>query len=410
MIDHPSSDLKGSKGSVLQGKRVVHCVTSSVALVKAPEVTRELLRFGAEVNVVMSPESKNLIHPNLMEWASGNSVVTDLTGRLEHVALGECSDLILICPATSNVINKIACGIADDPVTAVISTGIGSRKPIVIVPAMHESMYQHPILVENIRKLEDLGIIFVKPRMEEGKAKIADTNKILFIVMRVVGENADKLKGVRVMVTAGPTEEKIDPIRSITNSSSGKMGLALAEEAAIRGAKVTLVYGAGYIEPPSFLDVIPVKSGGEMYNTVCNELKRNFYKVFISAAAVSDFFLDPIKKDKIKTKGRTSLNLRLKVSPKIINQVKKVSSKTFLVAFKAEYRKTDKILIESGRSLMKNSGADLVIANDIGRKGSKFGSEKIEVILIGQKVTPLKLDTKPKIASRILDEIGKRII
>ena len=410
MIDHPSSDLKGTRGSVLYGKRIVHCITSSVAVVKAPEVTREMLRFGADVDVVMSPESKNLIHPNLMEWASGNKVTTSLTGKLEHIALGEGSDLILVCPATANVISKIACGIGDDPVTAVISTAMGSKKPIVIVPAMHESMYHHQILDENISKLKDLGIIFVNPRIEEGKAKIADTSSILFTLMRQIGENAGTFKGLRIMVTAGPTEEKIDPFRSITNSSSGKMGIALAKEAAIRGAKVTLVYGKGHTEPPSYLDVIPIKSGREMYDTVSSELNRNFFKVFISAAAVSDFFLDPSKKDKIKSKAGVPLNLRLKVSPKIINQVKKVSPKTFTVAFKAEYRKSDKILIESGRSLMKNSGVDLVVANDIGRKESEFGSEKTEVILIGRKVTLLGLDTKPKIAARILDEISERII
>ena len=194
MIDHPSSDLKGTHGSILHGKRIVHCITSSVAVVKAPEVTREMLRFGAEVDVVMSPESKNLIHPNLMEWASGNKVTSSLTGKLEHVALGEGSDLILVCPATANVISKIACGIADDPVTSVICTAMGSKKPIVIVPAMHESMYQHPILAENISKLKGLGIIFVNPRIEEGKAKIADTSNILFTVMRQIGEKAGTFK------------------------------------------------------------------------------------------------------------------------------------------------------------------------------------------------------------------------
>ncbi len=409
MIDHPSSDLKGTHGSVLYGKRIVHCITSSVAVVKAPEVTREMLRFGADVDVVMSPESKNLIHPNLMEWASGNKVTSSLTGKLEHVALGEGSDLILVCPATANVISKIACGIADDPVTSVISTAMGSKKPIVIVPAMHESMYQHPILNENISKLKNLGIIFVDPRIEEGKAKIADTSTTMYTVMRQIGENADTLKGMKIMVTAGPTEEKIDPVRSVTNSSSGKMGIALAKEAAIRGANVTLVYGAGHTEPPSYLEVIPIKSGGEMYDAISKELKRNSYDVFISAAAVSDFFLDPSKKDKIETKDGVSLNIQLKVSPKIIDQVKKISPKTFLVAFKAEYRKSDKLLIESSRNLMKNSGVDLVVANDIGRKGSEFGSEKTEVILVGEKVTPLELDTKPKIAARILDEISERI-
>ncbi|MFQ6011301.1 MAG: bifunctional phosphopantothenoylcysteine decarboxylase/phosphopantothenate--cysteine ligase CoaBC [Nitrososphaerales archaeon] len=406
MMDHPSSDIKGTKGSILHGKLITHCITSSVALIKAPEVTRELLRSGAEVQVVMSRESRNLINPNLMEWASGNPVVTKLTGKLEHVSLGENSGLILVCPATANVISKIACGIDDDPVTAVVSCGFGSRTPIVLVPAMHESMYEHPILVENITKLEKLGVDIVVPRVEEGKAKIADTERILFAIMTKIGEKAGTMRGLNLMVTAGPTEEKIDPVRSITNASTGKMGIALAEEAALRGADVTLVYGPGLIQPPSYLDANQVRSGREMYDAVRKELKRKFYDVFISAAAISDFLPDPAKKEKIQSKDGAPLNLKLRVSPKLIDQVKQVSSKTFLVAFKAEYRKTDKALVSSSRALMKSSRADLVIANDIGRKGSEFGSETIKAIMIGRKVTPLKLGTKRRIAARIMDEIS----
>jgi phosphopantothenoylcysteine decarboxylase/phosphopantothenate--cysteine ligase len=180
---HPSKDIIGSKSNILKGRKIALCVTGSVAAIKCPEIARELMRQGAEVYVVMSSMAQKIIHPYLMEWATGNPVVTELTGKIEHVALaGEGVgkvDLVLVAPATANTISKIACGIDDTPATTVVSTALGSGIPVMVVPAMHESLYRHPVVTENIRKLQSLGIEFVGPRVEGGKARIAETKEIV---------------------------------------------------------------------------------------------------------------------------------------------------------------------------------------------------------------------------------------
>ncbi len=234
MSTHPSKNIIGTTGKELKGKRIALCVTGSVSAVHSPEIARMLMRHGAEVFTVMSPMAREIIHPYLMEWATGNEVITELTGKIEHVALaGEHSSrvhIVLVAPATANTISKIACGIDDTTVTSVVSTAFGSNCPIIIVPAMHESMYNHPILNNNIKNLKALGVQFVGPRIEEGKAKIAGTREILDAVINKLASRND-LSGMRVLVTAGATAEHIDPVRVITNKSSGKMGVAIAEEA-----------------------------------------------------------------------------------------------------------------------------------------------------------------------------------
>jgi phosphopantothenoylcysteine decarboxylase/phosphopantothenate--cysteine ligase len=176
---HPSEDIIGTKGNELEKKKIVLCITGSVAAVKSPEICRELMRHAARVFVVMSKMAQKIIHPDLMEWASANPVVIELTGKIEHVALCKEADMLLVAPATANTISKIACGIDDTPVTSVVSVAFGARIPIVIVPAMHESMYKHPILEQNIQKLRSLGCEFVGPEIEEGKAKISPVEKIV---------------------------------------------------------------------------------------------------------------------------------------------------------------------------------------------------------------------------------------
>jgi phosphopantothenoylcysteine decarboxylase/phosphopantothenate--cysteine ligase len=233
-----------------------------------------------------------IIHPYLMEWATGNTVITELTGKIEHVALAgkhpQKADLVLVAPATANTISKIACGMDDTTVTSVVTTALGSRIPIIIVPAMHETMYDHPILAENIRKLLALGLIFIGPRVEEGKAKIAKTDEIVDAVINRLAFRQD-LAGLRILITAGPTVEHIDPIRVVTNRSSGKMGVAMAEEALSRGAEVTLVYGSGTEAPPSRAHLLTVETTEQMHAAVVSELKSKNYNVVIAVAAAADW-------------------------------------------------------------------------------------------------------------------------
>lgn len=414
MSVHPSKDIVGTKGKELKDKRIVLCITGSVAAVQCSEIARTLMRHGAEVFTVMSPMAQKIIHPYLMEWATGNAVVTELTGKIEHVALvGEHpkkADLVLVAPATANTISKIACGIDDTPVTSVVSTAFGSNTPIIIVPAMHESMYNHPILTENINKLKALGIEFVGPRIEEGKAKIAETKEIANAVIRKLAVKQD-FSGLRVLVTAGPTVEHIDPIRVITNRSSGKMGIALAEEALDRGAEVTLVYGLGRATPPLDADVISVETTEQMREAVISELKSKKYDVVIAVAAAADWTVKKPYSYKVSTHKLHSLDLKLKPTKKIIDHVKKVSPKTFLVAFRAEYKLSKKELIESAYKRLLQANADLIVVNDVGKKGAGFGTETNEIFIVDKKKKAIHAPLAPKreVATKILDVVNEKI-
>ncbi|MEM3725741.1 MAG: bifunctional phosphopantothenoylcysteine decarboxylase/phosphopantothenate--cysteine ligase CoaBC [Candidatus Bathyarchaeia archaeon] len=408
MQSHPSKDILGTKSETLKGKRIVLCITGSVAAVQCPEIARALMRHGAEVFAVMSPAAQKLIHPHLMEWATGNAVVTELTGKIEHVALVGTrearADLVLVAPATANTISKIACGIDDTPVTSVVSTAFGSNTPIIIVPAMHESMYNHPVLIENIKKLKALGVEFVGPRIGEGKAKIAKTREIVDAVIRKLAAKKD-LAGLKVLVTAGPTVEHIDPVRVISNKSSGKMGVAVVEEALSRGAEVTLVYGLGTVSPPLGAKVIRVETTEQMYEAVVSELKAQKYDLVVAAAAAADW--TPVKafSRKVSTHGVRSLDLKLKPTVKIVDAVKKLSPKTFLVAFRAEYNLLEKELIESAYERLRRADADLIVVNDVGKEGAGFGSDTNEVFIVDRdkKTVHVPLAPKREVAKKILD-------
>ncbi|MEM3507130.1 MAG: bifunctional phosphopantothenoylcysteine decarboxylase/phosphopantothenate--cysteine ligase CoaBC [Candidatus Bathyarchaeia archaeon] len=402
-MGHPSKDIIGTKGDELKGKKIVLCITGSVAAIESPKIARELMRHGAEVFTIMSKMAKRIIHPYLMEWATGNPVVLELTGKIEHVSLLNKADLVLIAPATANTINKIACGIDDTPVTSATSVALGLNKPILILPAMHASMYNHPVLIENIEKLEKLGVKFLKPRIEEGKAKIVALEEVLEAVIAMLYEK--DMKGLNVLVTAGPTIEHIDPIRILTNKSSGKMGIAIAKEAFRRGAKVTLIYGPGLIQPPHNIKIIHVETSKEIYDKVISELESNEYDIFVSAAAVSDFMLEKPYSYKINTHNVNELKLELKTVPKIVEKVKKISPKTFLIIFKAEYKVSNEELIKSSYDLLKEVNADLVVGNDVARKGVGFRTETNEVVIVESNcnVEYIPLTSKQKIAKRIFD-------
>jgi phosphopantothenoylcysteine decarboxylase/phosphopantothenate--cysteine ligase len=411
---HPSKDIIGAKGNELSGKSIILCVTGSVAAVKSPEIARELMRHGAEVYPVMTASAQKIINPNLLEWATGNSVITELTGKVEHVALAGDhqwkADLVLVAPATANTISKIACGIDDTPVTSVVSTAFGSDIPIIIVPAMHESMYKHPIIAENIEKLKSLGVEFVGPKIEEGKAKIADTEDIVNAVIRRLTHPKDLLKK-RILVTAGPTLEYIDPIRVITNKSSGKMGVAIAEEAFRRGADVTLIYGRGTTSPPVGIRVVNVETSEEMYNALVKELSSQNYDIVVACAAVADFTPERAFEHKVSSRAVSELVLKLKPTPKIIDVVKQVSPRTFLVAFKAEYALSNEELVERAYETLKASNADLIVANDVGRPGVGFGTDTNEVFIVDRErnVIHIPLTTKREIAKKLMDIIVKSL-
>lgn len=411
---HPSRDIIESLGVDLRGKFIVHCITGSVAAVQSPEIARLLMRHGAEVVAVFSEAAHIIIHPYLMEWATGNPVITELTGAIEHVALAgeheEKADLILVAPATANTISKIAMGVDDTPVTSTVTTAFGTGIPIMIVPAMHASMYNHPIVRENIKKLEDLGVVFIGPRLEEGKAKIATTKEVVSAIIQKIGAKHD-LGKKQFLITAGPTIEYIDPVRIVTSKSSGRMGVELAKAAYERGANVTLVYGRGSVPPPEGVKVIPVETTQEMADAVAAELETTKFDVAIAAAAVADWKPKQPQKDKVPTEKTATLSVTFQPTPKVVDIIKKKQKSAFLVLFKAEHQVSDDELITRAHARLKTAKADLILANDVGRKGVGFDTKTNELFVIdkAKEVIHIPKTSKKKVAQQILDIILKRI-
>jgi len=407
---HPSKDITETKGTILRGKTICLCLTGSVAVITAPIVARELMRLGAEVITVMSKAATELINPSIMHWATGNPVITKLTGAVEHVflagdrpnATGK-ADLILVCPATSNTISKIANGIDDTPVTTVISTAFGSDLPIVVVPAMHESMF-HPIIEQNIIKLKKYGIDILGPRISEGKAKVAKVDDVIDRVIDLVIAKKD-LDGMKVLITAGPTREAIDSVRFVSNRSSGKMGVELAKEAAARGADVLLIAGKCMVKIPDYIQTINVISTEDFIKSVKDELSYKDYNFFISAAAISDYKPVECIDGKISSDKVEELKVNMKLTPKIIDVARKKNYKTFIVAFKAETNVSRTELINRAYARLLKSDADLIVANDIGREDIGFMSKDNEVYIIDKQkhITHVEKNTKRYIASKIID-------
>ncbi len=381
----------------LEGKTIVLGITGSIAAVRCVELARELRRHGADVHAVMTQAAQKIIHPEAMRYATGNPVVTEITGDVEHVefcGIGGKAQLLLIAPCTANTIGKIAHGIDDTPVTTFATTAFGSGIPILIVPAMHGSMYDHSIVIENIGKLTELGVEFVNPILEEGAAKIASNEETVLRVERAIGGKT--LAGKCILITGGATAEAIDPIRVLTNRASGKTGVELALLAFRRGADVTLVH-RGCIGIQGICE-FNVESTQDMTDTVIEELGKG-YDLLISAAAISDF---TVKQAKNKIKSDKGVTLSLKPAPKLIKQVRSKYPGLKIIGFKAETGVTEDELIGRARKSMESSALSMVVANDVSKGG--MGTDTNEVYLVDDGIKKAS-GTKHEIAKEIMDKI-----
>ncbi|HKM51526.1 MAG TPA: bifunctional phosphopantothenoylcysteine decarboxylase/phosphopantothenate--cysteine ligase CoaBC [Candidatus Bathyarchaeia archaeon] len=404
-------DILGIEGPELKGKKILLAVTGSVSAYRAPDIARLLIRHGGEVIAVMSDMAEQIVHPNLLEWATGNSVVTKLTGKIEHIeyTTGESkADLLLIAPCTANTVGKIANGIDDTPVTSFVASAIGANQPIVIALAMHATMYEQPIVQGNIRRLTELGITFVEPTLEEGKAKLASPERILQAVLDAMPRK--DFQGRKVLITAGPTIENIDPIRIITNPSSGKMGAALAFEAVRRGATVTIIHGPITTTLPRQARTISIHTTNEMYNETVKQLQSSNYDVVLATAAPSDYAPKTVEK-KISTDEHRKLTLELYATQKIVDDIKKVSPNVFLVAFRAQAGLSREELVTDGYARLKQASANLLATNDVGRTDIGFGSDYNEVTLINAKGENRIIErrTKREIAKQLLDAVSDNL-
>lgn len=421
MSSHPSGDIIAGHGTGLSGRRIALLMTGSVAVLRVVDAARLLMRHGARVQAVMSAGARRLIHPNLVEWATGHPVVTRLTGAIEHVALaGNVAapvDLVLVAPATANTIGKIAAGIDDTPVTTVVTTAMGEGIPILVVPAMHEPMYRHPIVTDNIRRLTELGVRFLLPTIAEGKAKIASPEDILSATQGIIGAGA-ALAGYRVVVTVGRTVEYIDPIRVVTNNSTGKMGMAVAAAAANAGADVEVVYGKGTAPVPPGVRVRRANTAEDMLRETNAALADavedvgDARTVLIATAAVGDWKPRETASAKIPTSSSEVLTVHFVPTPKIIDAVKGRFPGLFLVAFRAQHDLEREALFADARARMGRAEADLIAVNDVSRDGVGFESDTNELFVLDPEgaVTPIPKADKAAVGRSLVALIADRLI
>ncbi|MBN1941582.1 MAG: bifunctional phosphopantothenoylcysteine decarboxylase/phosphopantothenate--cysteine ligase CoaBC [Candidatus Diapherotrites archaeon] len=398
---HPTLWIKGISGNSLANKRIVLGICGSIAAVKCIELVRELIRNGASVRAVMSAESQRIIHSNAMHYATGEHPVTELSGAVEHVAeFGEkgCADLLLIAPCTANTLGKIACGIDDTPVTTFATTALGSKKPIVIVPAMHESMYANPAVVSNIAKLKNMGVAFVEPLHNEFAAKFPSKKEILLECKKALSQKP--LAGKNVVIASGALQEDIDPVRILTTRASGKTGVELAKEAYRLGAEVTLIHSnsLGF----SGIKEIRTRTNREMHSAVLSALQGADF--FLSPAALNDFC---VKAQENKISGDAPVQLKLGCAEKLVDEARKKFPLLFIVGFKAETNISAEKLLECAKQKMASAEMQLVVANDVGKQG--IGEETNNVILVSRSSCRAVSGKKDLIAREIWKEAVKLI-
>lgn len=388
-------------------KSVLLCVTSSIAAYKSALTARLLVNSGYNVNVIMSRNATEFITPLTFERLTNNRCIVDTFEEnysydVKHISLAKQSDIAVIAPATANIIGKIANGIADDMLSTTI---MACKCPVYIAPAMNTNMYENPIVQSNIERLKSFGYNFIEPQSgmlacgDVGKGKMAEPEIIAEYVYRETECEKD-LKGKRILVTSGATMERIDPVRYITNHSTGKMGCALARQAMLRGADVTLIAGSMTAEPPMFVNIINVKSAEDMFEAV----KDNFDKcdIVIKAAAVADYTPAVTYDNKVKKKDG-DMSIELKRTKDILKYLGENKKNQFLCGFSMETEN----MVENSVKKLKKKNLDMIAANNLKVKGAGFGTDTNVVTLITENdICELPIMSKSQVADEILTKIS----
>jgi phosphopantothenoylcysteine decarboxylase/phosphopantothenate--cysteine ligase len=384
---------------MLAGTNVALGVSGSIAAVKTVELAHELRRQGAEVRAVMTDAARGIIHPWALEFATESPVVTEITGSVEHVELcgyDGWADVLLLAPSTANTIGKIAAAVDDTPVTTTATTALGADVPVVVAPAMHEPMYDHPGVLDAIERLESWGVAFVDPRIEEGKAKIATEEAIVLDVARAIGDRP--LDGKRVVVTSGPTTEAIDPVRVLSNRASGRTGRAVAKACYVRGADVTLVHDGPAVP---YADTIAVESAAEMIEAVRSAVDGGA-DALVSAAAIGDYTVDAASE---KIRSGQELTLELDPTPKLIDTIRSEHPDLPIVGFKLETSGDDDAMIEQARETLDRAGLTFVVAND----ASVMGSDRTRVLFVSADDVAEHAGDKEAIGGRIAEALADEL-
>jgi phosphopantothenoylcysteine decarboxylase/phosphopantothenate--cysteine ligase len=384
---------------MLEGVSVALGVSGSIAAVKTVELAHELRRQGAEVRAITTPAAEGIIHPWSLEYATENPVVTEITGSVEHVELcgrDGWADVFLVAPGTANTVGKMAAAIDDTPVTTTATTALGAGLPVVVVPAMHEPMYDHPGVLDAIDRVEEWGVRFVDPRIEEGKAKIADEQSIVTEVARATTE--DSLAGERVVVTSGATTESVDPVRTLSNRASGRTGRAVARACYVRGAEVVVVHDGPALP---WATVERVESAAEMVEDTLAH--ADGADALISAAAISDYTVETVG-EKIRS-GREELALELEPTPKLLDTVRAEHPELPLVGFKTETDADDDQLRERARRIQNRAELAFVVGND----ASVMGERDTRALLVGGDDSELVEGSKDELGARVADRVATHL-
>lgn len=391
--------------------KIVLGISGGIAAYKAPELVRRLRDAGAEVRVILTPNAARFVSPLSLAAVSDHGVIIDQwgdagRGGVDHIDLARWAELLLIAPATANILAKLAVGIADDALT---TYALAHRAEVLVAPAMNTFMLGHPTVRENIETLRARGVGIIEPVDgllacgDEGAGKMPDV-PVLVDHVRAYFASRD-LEGKTVLVTAGPTREAIDPVRYISNRSSGKMGYAIAEAARRRGARVTLVSGPTAVPVPAGVDVTRVRTATEMHAAVM--AAAPLHQIVIKAAAVADFAPTEVADRKIKKGAADELTITLRKNPDILADVARMNPRPFIVAFAAE---TD-MVEQNAREKLQRKGADLIVANDVADMSIGFDSDQNEVLVIGREGAVVRIEKAAKavIANRLLDVIVQRL-
>lgn len=391
---------------MLQGKTVLLGVTGGIAAYKMPNVARMLKKLHCNVHVLMTQNATNFITPTTFETLTGNKCLIDTFDRnfefsVEHVALAKQADLVLIAPATANVIGKIANGIADDMLT---TTVMACTCKIQVAPAMNHNMYHNPIVQDNLDKLKRFGYEIIDPvcgmlaNGDTGDGKMPSEETLVEYVLKELAFPKD-MEGLKVLVTAGPTQESIDPVRYITNHSTGKMGYAIAKMAMYRGAEVTLVSGPTALEPPMFIETVPVVSARDMYEAVMS--RADMQDIIIKAAAVADYRPAQVSDEKIKKTGQNS-ELQLEHTDDILAALGARKGKTTLCGFSMETEH----MLENSRKKLEKKNLDMIAANNLKEAGAGFGTDtNILTLITREDEKQLNIMSKEAAANCLLDEL-----
>lgn len=396
---------------MLKGKTVILGVTGGIAAYKSAWLTSLLVKAGADVQVIMTEHAREFIAPLTFEALTNQRCHTDTFDRnheysTEHVSLASRADAMIIAPATANVIAKLACGIADDMLT---TTVLACDCPKIVVPAMNTRMYENPVTQDNLEKLRKYGVTVVEPAAgrlacgDVGKGKMPEPDVLFQYVLMACAFEKD-MAGKKVLVTAGPTQERIDPVRYITNHSTGRMGYSIAKICALRGAEVTLVTGQTALEPPLFVDVVPVVSARDMYEAVV--ARSGGVDVVIKAAAVADYRPAVTSDEKIK-KSDGDMAIDMERTDDILGYLGSCKKPgQFLCGFSMETQN----MLENSRAKLRKKNLDMIVANNLKVKGAGFGTDtNVVTIITADMEKELELMSKDEVAARLLDEILARI-